>query len=526
MTQDTLAQQAILSKAASTLLDAEGKMKKAIAIGTGLFGINLAEPASQLVPLLSPSYNMIPRRVIDNANSHQWKDILALGSPNPFRGATPAFGGSAYVPAAFSTQGNLTTPRVVSFVPFALFGQVDQEAQQASRGFDPALAKETSNCLLIALKLMWQSYLFANITDISGAPAAPTVALGTGAGSLNPSSTTYFARIVAVMGLAMNRAPYDIPAFTDANGEGALAGRAVPQSDVQAMALAATAVDGCGLTAISAEGNSGSQTGSNKSLKITWSAVAGAIGYIVFVGTTTGAANLKAECIVGQTQVTLTSLAGTGVAGNDAAIPSANFTGDANSFDGLAPQLLASGSSVTPGSWVPGAYVKNVNNALSGSSTVREVTEFQDAFSSIYARTKCSKFKILTGGAVSRSLTNKGIVSSSMQIFANPTPEGRMSMVAGAHVGEVLNSITGDRIPIEVDPWIPPGCAFIIPTEIPFPSANLAGFAEWVGNYDFMRFDYAATPSTGPVFPFEQRCNGALALKFSGGCGFLYNIWA
>ena len=36
---------------------------------------------------------------------------------------------------------------------------------------------------------------------------------------------------------------------------------------------------------------------------------------------------------------------------------------------------------------------------------------------------------------------------------------------------------------------------------------------------------YSSTPTTGPIYPFETRCNGALEAIFTGGCGVLYNIF-
>lgn len=520
LTQDTI------NKVSGDLLTLarEGKLQKALDVTTGLYGYSLAEPAKQLVPLAAASYGLIPRKVIDNANSHNWKDILAISSPDPFNltnaGAIITAGQPGSGPQ-FTTTGDLVTPRTVNFKPFAIGGQVDLESIKASQGFDPALAKETTNTLLLAIKLMWQAYLYGNITDVGAqsVTGATAAIVSSPAGSLQPSTTTYFVRIVPLTGMAANRVTIDVPAFTDSNGCSALAGRGVPAGGVNAN-LQTTALSGQGVGAISAEFNTGAVTGANQSLKITWPATPGIAAYAVFVGTTTGAANLKCECVVGQTQVTLTSLAGTGIAGNAAEIPGTDETGNARHFDGLLAQLLAS-------SGAAGAYVKNVNAALGGSSTVPEVTQFQDAFAAIFSKTKLKKFRILTGGAVQRSLTAKGILSNAMQIFATPDPAGRMNMTVGASVGEIINAIGGFRCPVEVDDWIPPGMAFILPMEIPYPMANTTPMGlEWVGNYDFLRFDYYPTRNDGPITPFDERCNGALAVYFSGGMAALYNIWS
>jgi len=504
LTRQTLekAQEAI--KAAQN----DPKMRKAIDLAVGLVGYNLQTPAKQLVPLLSPFQKTIPRIVKPGANSDNWRVITSLSSPKLF--STESAAGSL-----FTTS--LSSPSA-AFKVAAIQGKVTREAQAASQGFDDALAKETRNALLLALKLEGQAFLGATLTALGGAPAAPTVALGTTAGGITAGATTYYARIVAMNLFAFNRVASDMInlADTNANSENMLTPVGVLQAKLQTIALGATAVTGCGMTQIGAEGNSGSQTPTNKSLKITWAAVPGAVAYIVFVGTTTGAANLKAECIVTQTQVTLFSLAGTGAIGTDAAVPAADETDDANAYDGIIPQLIAAGS---------GAYLKNVNGVLVGTAAKGEVVELQDAFASIYQNAKIGKFRVIMSGLDARLLAAKGIISNSMQIFATPTAEGRMNMTIGAHVGEILNATTGDICPVDVEPWLAPGTIVILPTEIPYPDANALAPFQWVGSHDWERWDYASTASTGPIYPFDVRCNGVLEGIFTGGCGLLYNVW-
>ena len=81
-----------------------------------------------------------------------------------------------------------------------------------------------------------------------------------------------------------------------------------------------------------------------------------------------------------------------------------------------------------------------------------------------------------------------------------------------------------DVVPVEVMPWMPGGMLMCLPTEVPYNDANITSPIDWCGAYDWERWDYASTTSTGPVYPFENRCYGALRLLFSGGCGLIYNI--
>jgi len=500
--QDTLAKVAAATKAARS----DPGMKKAIDLSVGLVGFNLQAPAKQLVPLMSPFYNSIPRRVKPGANSDNWRQITALSSPELFTQER----------AAGNPFTTTLSTKVAPFKVSAIRGEVTREAQAASITFDDALAKETANTLLVALKLMGQAYLYANITDV-GAPAAPTVTRITApAGGAMPVSA-YFAVIVALTGMAANRVPIDIPGvYGDPVAANALYnGRAVPAGGVNAL-LTVSALSGVGVSTISAEGTVATGGTAADGIKVTWTAIPGACAYAVFLGTATGAANLKCQGVVTQTSLTFITAPTTGIAANAAEIPAADETGNALHFDGILPQLLAAGS---------GAYLKNVNGTLTGTSTSAEVVEIQDAFSSIYRTAKIGKFRIVMSGNDARTLAKKGILSNSMQIFAQPTAEGRINMTIGAHVGEILNATTGDICPVEVEPWAVPGTIFILPMEIPYPMANAANPFEWVGNYDWERWEYASTTTTGPIYPFETRCNGALEAIFTGGCGVLYNVF-
>jgi hypothetical protein len=475
---------------------------RAIDTSIGLYGYNLQRPAQQLVPLLSPFVASIPRRVAPGMNADNWKQITSLSLPELF------------VPER--TGGNLFTtalsPKTAAFKPQRLGGEVTREGQAASETFDDALALETSNTLLLARKLESMAFMGANITDL-GTPGAPTVAIGTSVGGLNPSSTTYYAAVVGLTLPAFNRIAFNAPADRNASLENLMAGVARTQAELQVLALGTTAATGCGLTDLGSEGNSGSTTETNATLKVTWAAVPGCVAYLVFVGTTTGAANLKCEGLVTQTQITFTTLAGSGVAANDAAVPAADETGNANHYDGIIPSLISDGG-----------YLINVNETLTGSNS--EITEIQDAFAQLWNVAKIDKFRVIVSGQDTRILTRLGVSSNSLQIFAVPGGgDGRLNLTIGAHVGEIVNSVTGYRCPVETDPWLAPGTILILPTEIPYPHANLSAPFEWVGAYDWERWDYASTRSTGPIYPFDIQCYGVLEPKFPGGCAMLYNIW-
>jgi hypothetical protein len=485
---------------------ADPNFKKAIDLATGLTGFNLQAPAKQLVPLIAPNYGLIPREVKAGADADNWRTITAISMPKLSVGER----------AAASRFATTLVSKVASFAGCGLRGEVTLEAQKASEGFDDALAKETGNCLLNAMRMEWGRYLGGNVAAL-GAPGTPTVAEVEGVVGATIGASAHFVAIRALTLEAANRVTVDIPggygAVVAANA--LLAGKSIAALNPLVDDAGASITVGCGISALGAEGTV-TTTGAGNSLKITWAATPGAVAYAVFVGTTTGAANLKLEAIVGQTSVTLTSLGAGGIVANHASLPTTDETDDALSYDGIIKQLLAGGS---------GAYVINLSAPLSGTAALGEIPEIQQAFAVLYQTNKIGKFRLIVSAAESRGLTKLGVISGAMQIFAQPGPTGRTMLTAGAHVGEIINATTGDVCPIDVDPWLPPGTLLILPTEIPYKDANISSPFKWVGSFDWTRWDYASTVTTGPVYPFETRCRGVLEGQFTGGCGILYNIF-
>ena len=507
ITKDTLAEAAKVIGAAQK--DPNSLRKGVTVTGIsihGVFGVNLQQGMHSLLPLLSPFRGSIGRVNKPGSNSDAWKNITSVTMPK----------GTVAENAAASQQQMTWAQKSAAYKVLGLGDVVSREAQAASQGFDDALALATSICLLNAMRIEEQYMLGGNITPLAGAsanvPGTPTVAAtATTAGGITASTTTYYAKIVALTLPAANRVVggMDRPAAVNANNDSVLVG------NVRAQTTSPFPITD-GLSAVSAEGNSGSISPSAKCMRISWTPVPGAAAYAVFVGTTTGSANLALEAIVTQSHVALYSLAGTGIKANDGSIPTGTISsGDTLAYDGMIAQMVESGS---------GSYVKRVNTALSASSTTGEITELQDAFQSLYDTAKIGKFRVVVGAQESRSLTAKSVVSNSLNIIAQPNGSDRASLVQGAHIGSIMNAITGDLCPVETAPWLVGGNILILPTEVPYAHANISQPFQMAMGYDWERIDYAQTTSSGPQFPFEVRSWGVLEGLFLGGCGYLYDI--
>jgi len=467
--------------------DASGDpaLRKVIDISTGLTGINLEAPAKQLVPLMADFRKSIPRRVRDGATASQWKAITSLSMPK-FSSATGA---------ASPTFTTTVVSKSAGYKVHGLGGQVDREAVAASQGFDPALDKETANTLLLAMKIEEMYILGGNITALA-TPAAPTLSEQNGLGSL--AAATYSVRIAALTLPASNRVIIQRP--TDYDGTNAF---------LDGVAQANLDPSGDGVTVVGAE-TSLALAGGGDALKITWAAIPGAAAYGVFVGIAAGAANLKLEAVVTQTSVTLKTLVTTGQIGTGPAGTSA----DANTYDGIIAQLVAAGS---------GAYVKNLNGKLTGANG--EIVEVQDAFAQMYDSAKLGGYRLLIGGQDKRLLTRLGYSQDSAQVVISSNPSDKAGYVIGTSARTIVNAVSGIDCPIEVVPWIPGGMIVFLPTSIPYNDANAEAAFDMAMGYDWERWDYSSTRTTGPVYPFETRCYGVLRGVYPGGCGIIYNIF-
>lgn len=482
-----------LRKGADFILANGDGLRKDLLTTTGLTGINLEAPAKQLVPLLSPLRQSIGRTVRDGATASQWKAITGLSAPKLTTTETnPA---NAFVTTVVSKSA--------TYKILGLKGQVTLEAVAASKGFDPALAKETMNCLLLAMKLEDQYILGGNVTALA-APGAPTVTVVVGGGTL--PANTYTVRIYALTLPAINRLTVAKPDDWDGTDANVAAKTIVGSPNTIAQL---TGTDG--VVSGSAE-TTAAASALNDRLRISWTAVPGAAGYAVSVGSAAGETNGRWQVIVTQTKITLTSFLSTNVPGAVTAT-----SADANAYDGIIPQLLAAGS---------GAFISSLGDKLSQSGG--EVVQLQEAFANIWDAAKIGRFRVLCGGSDARQLTKLSIAAGGGPVIqVGAGDPGRTNFTQGYRVGGFYNATTGDYCPLEVEPWLPGGTILILPLEIPYPDANQSAPFDMALGYEWQRWDYASTAVAGQarIYPFEVVMFGALRAVFTGGCGIIQNVF-
>ena len=129
-----------------------------------------------------------------------------------------------------------------------------------------------------------------------------------------------------------------------------------------------------------------------------------------------------------------------------------------------------------------------------------------------------------------QEIANLILGGSSATTFLNTDKSGRISVVAGGRVGEIVNAPAGGvTVPIEVHISLPPGTIIARTDRVPFPQANIGSVLEYRALRDTAQFDYgisriANTSGGGPRREFEIKSMGAFCNKAPVAMASLQNV--
>lgn len=474
LNQETIAkaQEAILG------LNKQGLQKATVQLSTGITGYNLEAPAKLLVPLLSPFRQSIGRKLIAGQGTN-WKKITAV---TPTTGFFPAEGVKANLFALTVAADSAT------YKTFGRGGDVTWEGQVGSGNFEDAKARAEALLLLQVLKEEELVILGGNVTALnSGAgPDVTVVAADTGG---NLAADEYFVNIKALTMEGSARASQIArPAAANVYDFST----PVPTLDTSV-----------GCTDVGTEDSGTVTTGVVGKLTLTWTPVAGAVAYAVYIGLTTGDANLKLQGIVTQSEVVVTAINTTGAVATQAADTSANSA----SFNGIIPQLIA-GS----------AYIKALTAPLSAASG-HQIAEIADALTDIYDRTKVEPDRIVVGWQEQETIDNKlaAVTNDRINIVYNAQEGG----VQFKQFRYYPSPISGKSIPIESNPNIPGGMMLFLIDGVPYENSQIPAAWQMHMGAELQRLDYAMT---APKDEFEIRGFGALAGYAPALQGLIYDI--
>ena len=428
-------------------------------LSTSFAAFDLEAPAKLLTPRPTPLRNRIPRKK-GVGTSHRIKRITGYTGtgtggqgqiwPGVSETTTTAFGSINFErgPKISYTADDIVLP----YNSYSLSDSVSFDANFSGMGYQD-LRQLSSTSTLYATMLMEERMMLmarGTASGYSGALSAPgTVTLA----AVSPAGSV----------TALPNATYYVYVTADAGVSSTGFGESVLTSVV-------------------------SQATSSQALTVTVTPVTGALGYNVYVGTTTGAANAKFQ---GRTTSTVFTLGGsaTSSTGNQAPYTtsgavatraSSDTSAYATGYDGILPTLLGSSS----------GFINNIAGAFSNTNPG---TEFQTVFAGLYNSVKADPDAILINGSDRKQLSDsiKGAANANYRL--NITQDETTGAILGSVVGGIVNEVTGKSVDLIVHPWLPQGVAPVISWTLPIPDTEVSDV--W-SNYlvqDYMGIQWPVT---------------------------------
>lgn len=461
---------------------------------TGLTGYELEAPSKKLFPVLAPTRNMIARKKASRGSeAAHWKAITKINATGVQ--ASTAFG---YAGALVSTteQDFMAAYKIVS-----LGDSVEYDAQIQAQEFEDLRATAGVN-LLYAVMMEEDKLLKGGQNFSIGTPGAPTLTASTTGGTIG-AVTVY----VAVCARTM---------------QGWYSGAQ---------------------TAASASANTGALTGTTNSVNASVSTIRGAVVYDWYVGSAAGTLYYYSSTVTTQVKITSvpTQAAATAAlpllaapAAAEASGATVDNSGDANAFNGLIASLTgdySGGTYVTHGTGAStGAYFGDLGGAtLTG--TPDGIAEIDAALLALWNSAKVSPTRMIVNAQQQIDITNKLLASGlAYTLFRPDQLAERQGAIGGALVDTYLNkAVNGRPIPIESDPWLPPGTILLVTESLPYPNSRVANVLEVRTQQEYQQVEYATARLAGqvgggPRYDFEVRAQETLINYFPGGMGIIQNI--
>jgi hypothetical protein len=431
-------------------------------LSTSFAAFDLEAPAKMLTPRPTPLRNKIARKK-GVGTSHRQKQILGYtgtgtgGVGNTWPGitqsSTATFGSINYERGPIISYA--AQDLILPYNSYSLSDSVTFDANFSAMGYQD-LRQLSSTSTLYATMLMEERMMLmarGTASGYSGALAAPaTVTLSSPVAATGQTAiaaaTTYYVYVTANAGIS-----------SSGFGESIV-------STVQSTAVASGDV-----------------------LGISWTAVTGAIGYNIYVGTSTGTANCTFQGTAQGTSAVIQGAGTVGLTGNNFALTTtgaaasranADTSAYATGYDGILPTVLGSSS----------GYNNTINTTF---STSNPGVEYQTVFYNLYNNVKADPDEILINGADRKQLSDSIKNGSTANYRLNLTQTESGDYVGGATIGGLYNEITGKMVPLTVHPWLPQGVSPVLSYTLPIPDTEVSDV--WA-NYmvqDYMGIQWPVT---------------------------------
>ena len=412
-------------------------------LSTSFAAFDLEAPAKLLTPRPTPLRNRIPRKK-GVGTSHRVKRILGYtgtgtgGVGNTWPGitesSTATFGSINYErgPKISYAADDLVLP----YNSYSLSDSVSFDANFSGLGYQD-LRQLSSTSTLYATMLMEERMMLmarGTASGYSGALSAPTFTLASpvaGSGQTALAATTYYVNVTSDAGISGSGFGESIV--------GSEASTVVASGDVLTITVG--------------------------------TAVAGALGYNIYVGTVTGNANVKYQGTLKGTGTFTIQGAGTaGLTGNNAAFTTtgaaatraaADTSAYSTGYDGILPTVLGANS----------GFNNEINSAF---STANPGSEFQTVFANLYESVKGDPDLVLLNGNDRKQLSDaiKSGSTANYRLVINEPGEGGTTY--GSIVTGLQNEVTGKAVDLMVHPWLNQGVAPVLSFTLPIPDTEVS----------------------------------------------------
>jgi hypothetical protein len=462
-------------------------------LSTSFAAFDLEAPAKLLTPRPTPLRNRIPRKK-GVGTSHRVKRILGYtgtgtgGQGQIWPGITEntqnnfAGGGSTPLELIRGPQISYTADDLIlPYNSYSLSDQVSFDANFSGMGYQD-LRQLSSTSTLYATMLMEERMMLmarGTASGYAGALSAPSYVVASPVAAVGQTAIaagTYFINVTADAGISAN---------------------------------------GFGESILATEGTHVVASGDVLTITVS-TPVTGALGYNIYVGTTTGAANLTYQGTLKGTGTFTIQGAGTqGLTGNNAPLTttgaaasraSADTSAYATGYDGILATVLGPNT--------------GFNNAINSAfSTSNPGVEFQTAFAAMYQNVKADPDVVLINGNDRKQLSDaikNGSTANYRLVINQP---GESGTTYGSIVTGLQNEVTGKAVDIMVHPWLNSGVAPILSFTLPIPDTQVSDVWANFLVQDYMGVQWPVTQFTydfstyfrGTFFCTAPAWNGAVS---------------
>ena len=409
-------------------------------LSTSFAAFDLEAPAKLLTPRPTPLRNKIPRKK-GVGTSHRVKRITGYTGtgtggqgqiwPGITESTTTSFGSISFERG--SKISYTSDDLILPYNSYSLSDSVSFDANFSGLGYQD-LRQLSSTSTLYATMLMEERMMLmarGTATGYAGAISAPTVTItapSPATGQVKVPDNTYYIYVTADAGVS---------------------GSGFGESIITTVA---------------------SQVTSSQVIKFVITPVTGALGYNIYIGTTTGAGNAKYQGTIksttgyvvgtGSTTVGDTlvySTASSILASRASADTSAYSTG----YDGILPTVLGSNS----------GYNYNINTTFSNTNPG---TEFQTVFANLYNSVKADPDEVLLNGSDRKQLSDAIKGSANANYRLQISQDEASGVTYGSVVNGIVNETTGKSVPLTVHPWLPQGVAPVLSYTLPIPDTEVS----------------------------------------------------